>query len=125
MDDAAQSDRFLTGQYELRIARPGTYTSDVAVDDQFAGLMFDSAATNNLFTHSKTPNEAALFRKATREMDEDRRRELFAQMHVESMKNALVIPLSYTPNRAAVSTDVHDFNYLVSGWWRLDTVWKG
>jgi hypothetical protein len=36
-----------------------------------------------------------------------------------------VIPIVYTPNRAAVTSNVHNFNYLLGGLWRLDSVWLG
>lgn len=122
-DAATVSDNFLTGKYELNLVRPGSFTSDVPVDDQFAELMFNSPATNNLFTFSSVPKARELARRAVVETDRQKRRELFAQMHVASMEELPTLPLVYTPNRAAVADEVRDFNYMLTGYWRLESVW--
>jgi peptide/nickel transport system substrate-binding protein len=123
VDDATRGDAYSSGDYELTMARPGEFTTDVPVDDQFATLWFNSPAINNLFSYYDNPVTAKLAKQAISEIDEDRRAELFAQMHIESMKNPPVIPIAYTPNRAAVRNNVHNFNYLLPGFWRLDSVW--
>lgn len=123
LDDATHTEGLTSGNYELTLDQPGDFTTDVPVDDQFAKLLFDSPAISNLFTFSKLPEVARLTRQATVELDEERRADLFERMHAESMENAPVIPLVYTPNRAAVGNNVHDFNYLLLAFWRLESVW--
>jgi peptide/nickel transport system substrate-binding protein len=122
---AAGTDPFTTGEYEVLLGRPGDFISDVPVDDQFAGLLFASPETHNLFSWYENPVPEKLARQAVVELDEDKRRQLFEQLHVESMKKPSVIPLVYTPNRAAVANNVHAFNYLLNGWWLLDSVVGG
>jgi peptide/nickel transport system substrate-binding protein len=124
IDDATRSERFQAGDYEMSITPPGRFTSDVPIDDQFAVLLFNSPAINNLFTFYKNPEVGKLVREATRETDEDRRAELFEEVHVKAMENPPFVPIAYTPNRAAVRNEVHAFNYLLNGWWRLESVWK-
>lgn len=125
VDDATFGDAYVSGGYELTLFAPGSFPSNVPVDDQFAQLVFDSPGTNNLFTWSENPAAAKLARQAVASPDEAQRVELFRQLHVLSMQHVPVIPLVYTPNRAAVANRVHNFNYLLGGLWRLDSVWIG
>jgi peptide/nickel transport system substrate-binding protein len=115
------NDEFTTGKYELELFQE--FTTDVPVDDQFAQLVFASPETNNLFTWYRNPTTERLAKEALVETDEDERAGLFAQMHVEAMKNPPVVPLVYTPDLAAVRANVHDFNYMLNSWWVLDSVW--
>jgi peptide/nickel transport system substrate-binding protein len=124
-DDALVGQNYSSGKSEMTVFAPGGFTSDVPVDDEFASLMFDSPATHDLYTWYRNPVTQKLASEAVTEMNETKRRNLFQQLHIESMKNPPVIPMVYTPNRAAVRNDVHNFNYLLAGFWRLDQVWKG
>ncbi|WP_283139378.1 ABC transporter substrate-binding protein [Rhizohabitans arisaemae] len=122
--DSATFSEFTRGNYEIRIQQPGQSTSDVPIDDQFTTLYFNSPAIDNLFTFFKDDTLADLTHKAVRTVDEQQRADLFKQIHIRSMELLPRIPIAYTPNRAAVSAKVGDFNYLLNGWWRLDRVWK-
>ncbi|ADB53497.1 ABC transporter substrate-binding protein [Conexibacter woesei] len=122
-DAATVAEKFYGGRYELNLVRPGAFTSDVPVDDQFAELQFNSPATGNLFTFSRPAQARDYARRAVVETDQQKRRELFAQMHVASMEELPTLPLVYTPNRAAVANEVRDFNYMLTGYWRLESAW--
>ena len=120
----AGTDTFSTGEYDVLLFQPGTFTSDVPVEDEFAQLLFDFPAINNLFTFSKTPPELlALVRKALHETDESARVEDFTKIQQMSMANPLFVPINYTPNRIAVANNVHDFNLPLTAIFRLETVW--
>jgi peptide/nickel transport system substrate-binding protein len=124
VDDAVRSERYQSGDYELTLSRPGEFTTDVPVDDEFAQLMFDSPETHNLFTWYRNPKTKQLSEEAGVELDEQRRAQLFEEMHVESMLDPPVVPIVYTPNRAAVQSSVHDLVYMLGGFWRLEDTWK-
>jgi peptide/nickel transport system substrate-binding protein len=125
VDAATQGTDFASGTYEMTLFTPGSFTSDVAVDDEFATLLFDSPATHNLYTWYHNPALAALVEKAVTATNETQRVELFKEMHIDSMKDPSVVPLVYTPNRAAVADNVHNFSYMLGGLWPLDSVWIG
>ena len=125
VDGATQGDDFGSGHYEALLIAPGAVTSDVPVDDEFAQLVFDSPSTHNLYTFSHDPTLARLVQQAVVEPNESKRVVLFREMHIRSMQDVPVIPMVYTPNRAAVASNVHNFNYLLGGLWRLETVWLG
>ncbi|WP_169747842.1 ABC transporter substrate-binding protein [Pseudonocardia acaciae] len=125
MDNATLGARWEAGDHDLTIFTPGAFSTDIPVDDEFATLMFDSPATDNLHTYLDNPTAAALTRRATTTLDEAERKRLFDRLQVVTIDNPPVIPLVYTPNRAAVGNRVHGFNYLMAGsYWRLDEVWK-
>jgi peptide/nickel transport system substrate-binding protein len=125
LDDAAHSDDWAGGKYQLTLFPPGPFTTDIPVEDEFAALLFDSPALNNFYTWYKNPAVTSLVQQALTTTDEAKRAALFQQMHVKSMEDPPVVPLTYTPGRAAVSTKVHAFNYLTGGLFRLETVWMG
>jgi peptide/nickel transport system substrate-binding protein len=125
VDAATQGTDFTSGTYEMTLFAPGSFTSDVAVDDEFATLLFNSPATHNLYTWYRNPTVAALAQRAVTATSETQRVALFKQMHVDSMKDPPVVPLVYTPNRAAVGNNVHNFSYMLGGLWPLDSVWIG
>ncbi len=123
VDGATQGDEFGSGKYQITLIAPGAVTSDVPVDDEFAQLVLNSPSTHNLYTWSRDPEVSRLVSEAIVEPSETKRVELFKQIHIKSMEHAPVIPLVYTPNRAAVSNSVHNFSYLLGGLWPLDRVW--
>jgi peptide/nickel transport system substrate-binding protein len=125
LNNATLGAKWSEGDAELTVFTPGSFATDVPVDDEFTSLLFNSPATNNLFTFLKNPEAAKLTKEATSTLDEGKREELFHQLQDVTIKNPPVIPLVYTPNRAGVRTNVHGFNYIMAGsYWRLDGVWK-
>jgi peptide/nickel transport system substrate-binding protein len=124
MEVTALGEDVQEGNYELVMNRPGSFTSDVPVPDEFASLLFNDPASNNLFTYYQNPKTEQLAAEAVVTQDEAKRKQLFEELQVEAMQDPNDIPLIYTPNRAAVADDVHAFNYLLIGFWRLESVWK-
>src|SRR6201999_1872321 len=51
MEVTALGEDFQEGKYELVMNRPGSFTSDVPVPDEFASLLFNDPASNNLFSY--------------------------------------------------------------------------
>jgi peptide/nickel transport system substrate-binding protein len=126
LSNATAATKWQSGDGDLNLFTPGAFSSDVPVDDEFTALLFNSPATNNLFTYLKNPEAQRLTEEASTTLDEDKRTERFHRLQVVTIEDPPVIPLVYTPNRAAVRNDVHGFNYLMAGaYWRLDSVWKG
>jgi peptide/nickel transport system substrate-binding protein len=124
LDAATQGDLFSSGEYEAILHEPGVFTSDVPVDDQFAQLLFDYPAINNLFSFYDSPPELkTLVRQALRENDEDRRVEEFTEIHRLSMADPMFVPLTYTPNRVGVANNVHNFSVPLTAIFRLEPVW--
>jgi peptide/nickel transport system substrate-binding protein len=123
LDDATSGDAFGAGEYELMLFPPGPFTTDIPVEDEFAALLFDFPAINNFFTWYENEEVTALVQQALVETDEAKRAELWHEVHVKSMADPMNVPLTYTPGRAAVANNVHDFNYLMGGLFRLETVW--
>jgi peptide/nickel transport system substrate-binding protein len=126
LDDATLGDEWFQGKADVTIHTPGAFATDVPVEDEFAALLFDSPVTNNLYTFARDPEAQRLTKQALVSLDEDERSRLFSELQRESLQNLPVIPMIYTPNRAAVRKNVHGFNYLMAGsMWRLERVWKG
>jgi peptide/nickel transport system substrate-binding protein len=126
IDEATHWEVVTGGDYELAVFPPGTWTSDLPIEDEFAEWQFtDNIPLDYLFTWYDNPEVAELTREALTSTSESERSEFFTQMHVAAMEDPELIPLTYTPNRAAVSETVHDFPYLFNGVFRLDTVWIG
>jgi peptide/nickel transport system substrate-binding protein len=126
LDGGTLSTNWSKGDSELTLFTPGSFSTDVPVDDEFTTLLFNSPETNNLYTFLKDPAAAKLTAKATSELSTADRARDFAQLQAMTMQDPPVVPLVYTPNRAAVRNDVHNFNYILAGsYWWLDTVWKG
>jgi peptide/nickel transport system substrate-binding protein len=126
LDDATLQTAWAEGKHDITLHTPGSFATDVPVEDEFALLLFDSPATNNLFTFVRDPTSQRLTREATTTLDEAERTRLFSELQRASLEALPVIPLTYTPNRAAVGRDVDGFNYLMAGsYWRLEYVSKG
>lgn len=111
------------GNWDLNLFLPAEYSSDVPVDDQFASLQFDSPPLHNLFSYYENPTAAKLAREATTELDESVRAQKFHELQVVSMADPQLIPLVYAPRRIGVRSNVRDLNYMLVGWWRLESVW--
>ncbi len=125
LDNTTLGTRWAAGNHDMTLYTPGAFSTDVPVDDEFTTLLFNSPATNNLYTFLRDPEARKLTQQATTTMDEAKRRALFHQLQLVSIRDPPVIPLVYTPNRAAVANDVHNLNYMMAGsYWRLDGVWK-
>jgi peptide/nickel transport system substrate-binding protein len=124
VDGATQGTDYGGGKYDVTLITPGAVTADVPADDEFANFLFNSPNTNNLYTFSHQPALAAIVKQATTTTDEAERARLFEELQAESIKDPSVVPMVYTPNRAAVANDVHNFSYMLGGLWPLDSVWK-
>lgn len=125
LDDATLQTAWSEGKHDITLHTPGSFSTDVPVEDEFASLLFDSPATDNLYTFVRDPTTERLTREALSTLDEGERRRLFSELQRASLETLPVIPLTYTPNRAAVGKDVDGFNYLMAGsYWRLEDVSK-
>ncbi|HET6447580.1 MAG TPA: ABC transporter substrate-binding protein [Conexibacter sp.] len=112
-----------TGNWDLNLFLPAEYSSDVPVDDQFASLQFDSPELHNLFSYYENPTAARLAREATSELDESVRAQKFHDLQDVAMQDPQLIPLVYAPRRIGVRSNVRDLDYMLVGWWRLESVW--
>ncbi len=62
--------------------------------------------------------------EAATSLDERRRAQLFAQLQEIGMRDLPYVPIVFTKTSTAVRDDVQNFNTLMTGWWRLEQVWK-
>lgn len=124
-EDATRRDEWYKGKYDLMLPPIGTFTSDIPVDDGMAQLWFASPAIKNLFTGYRNKHIEDLTNEALVSLDDEKRRQLFEEIHVKSMEDPPAIPLVYPPNTAAVSKRVHGFSYMLLSTYPLDSVWVG
>jgi peptide/nickel transport system substrate-binding protein len=116
--------RWAAGQYQSTLLIPDADTSDLPVDDEYAHGLFDNyAADRNLYSYYQNPVAQRLAVAGLTAVDEGARRAAFDKLQEVTMAAAPSIPLVWAPFRAAVSTRVHGFSYVLVGWYPLQKVW--
>jgi peptide/nickel transport system substrate-binding protein len=118
-----QSD-WAEGHYQSTLLIPDEDTSDLPVDDEYAHGLFDNyAADRNLYSYFQDPAAQRLAVAGLTASNEAARRAAFYRLQEVTMADAPSIPLVWAPYRIAVRGDVHDFNYVLTGWFPLQEVW--
>jgi len=121
VDFATLYANLFSGSFDLWAAQPTAASSDVPIDDELA-ISFLGPTYHTFFSYYNNPALAAKIADATTNPSEARRRVLFGQIQRMAMADPPFIPLVFTPGRAAVSSEVHGFDYVTTNWFRLDQV---
>jgi len=115
----------VAGQDMAYLYQPDANTSDIPVPDEFAFFLYASqAADQNLYSNYVNPEAEKLTKEATSTFDETKRAELFAKLQQVTLTNPPSVPIVFAPYRTAVGNNVENFNYLLTGFFYLDQVWK-
>jgi peptide/nickel transport system substrate-binding protein len=116
--------RILGSQYEAVLPIPDGATSDIPNPDEWANLLFNSNDTigHNNFTWYANKAIARLSMQAIHTTDAAEQERLFAKLQQASLDDPLTVPLVFMPYRSAARSNVHGFQYVPTGWWRLEQV---
>ena len=110
--------------YQALVTLPDAVGSDVPVLDEFATLDFNSSSSlHNLFSDYVNPAAAKLTDEAIHSTNPSTQTKLFNQLQVMTMADPESVPILFPPQIGAVRSNVHGFNYVLLGWWRLEQVW--
>jgi len=126
LDFGTLQTRRVAGQYMAELYLPDANTSDIPVPDEFAYFLYASqAADQNLYSNYVNPEAKRLTEEATSTFDEAKRTKLFAELQQNTLSNPPSVPIVFAPFRTAIRTDIHGFNYLLTGFFYFNEVWKG
>ncbi len=118
--------RWAEGHYQGTLLIPDEDTSDLPVDDEYAHGLFDNyAADKNLYSYYQNAQAQKLAVEALTANSESTRSAAFHELQEVSMAGVPSVPLVWAPYRTAVRSNVHAFNYVLTGWFPLQEVWVG
>jgi peptide/nickel transport system substrate-binding protein len=109
-------------QHQAYMTLPDIYTSDLPIPDEFANILFNAPGTRNAWTWHNDPVATRLTDRAIHATNESQQAELFAQLQQRTMDDPSSVPLIFPPYRAAARSNVKGFQYVQTGWWRLEQV---
>jgi peptide/nickel transport system substrate-binding protein len=115
-------------EYQAFMTLPDIYTSDLPIPDEFANLLFHTfsdPAQRNAWTWYDNRDAARLAEQAIHATNEADQAKLFAQLQQVTLEDPSSVPLIFPPYRAAARSNVHGFQYVQTGWWRLEQVSLG
>jgi peptide/nickel transport system substrate-binding protein len=110
------------GAYDALLFTPTTDSYDVPAEDEFVNNL---ARKGYPFTYFGTTPVPALSKTFTAASTPSARLAAFAKLQRAYLEDPHALPLVFTPARAAVSANIHNFDFVSTNWWRLDRVWKG
>ncbi|HKG04049.1 MAG TPA: ABC transporter substrate-binding protein [Conexibacter sp.] len=109
--------------YEAFMLPPDVYTSDLPILDQFAQFLFnDPDVLHNAWTWYDNEEAARLTEQAVHASDEAEQTRLYGELQQVTLDDPPSVPLVFPPFRAAARSDVKGFQYVQTGWWRLEQV---
>jgi peptide/nickel transport system substrate-binding protein len=111
-------------QHQAYIPPPDQFTSDLPVLDQFANLLYADldSPLHNVWTWYDNPEAAALASEAVHARDEAEQTRLFAELQRVTMEDPPAVSLVYPQYRSASRENVKGFQFVQTGWWRLEQV---
>jgi peptide/nickel transport system substrate-binding protein len=125
LDFGTLQTRRVAGEDMSYLYPPDANTSDIPVPDEFAYFLYASqSADQNLYSNYVNPEAEKLTKEATSTFDETKRAELFARLQQVTLANPPSVPIVFAPYRTAVRSKVQGFNYLLTGFFYFDQVWK-
>ena len=104
-------------QFQAAILAPDSFTSDVPISDEFAQFFFVTRLSNQY-----TPTLARLADAAIHAPDEAEQSRRFAELQRAAMEDASAVPLIFPTYRSATRSNVHGYQYTLTGDWRLEQV---
>jgi peptide/nickel transport system substrate-binding protein len=122
-DAATAINHVFQGDYETSLLPPSTWSEDIPSEDEFATNLATSFGEQVFGYHDA--NFTRLVERASSSRSEKQRSALFAQAQQVLLDDPPMIPIVFTPARAAFRKHVHGFAYTPTNWWTLDSVWLG
>jgi peptide/nickel transport system substrate-binding protein len=116
--------RVFASQYQAYMVLPDVFTSDLPIQDEFAKSLYANYDSDfhNGFTWYNNKEAARLATQAINASDESEQAELFAKLQQVGMDDPPAVSLIFPPYRAAARNNVHGYQYVQTGWWRLEQV---
>jgi peptide/nickel transport system substrate-binding protein len=109
------------GDYEIS---DDYWTEDIPdPDERISWFLNPSAGGNDYFTYYDNPHMESLVQRATREFNEDKRAQIYAQIQALHAHDLPQIPLYYSPYAYAHSDKVHGFSVYPLGNSHMEDVW--
>ncbi len=111
------------GDYDLSFITKET--SDIPVEDELhEGVFARASGLDGGFTgyHDQTADD--LVTRAASSLDEAERQRLFTELQRIGLRDLPFLPVAFVRSVTAVRDDVENFHTLLTGWWRLEQVWK-
>lgn len=110
-------------EYEAFMLPPDVYTSDLPILDQFAQFLFnDYEGLRNAWTFYNNKEAAQLTEQAVHAPDEAEQARLYRELQQVTLDDPSSVPLVYPPFRPAARSNVKGFQFVQTGWWRLEQV---
>ena len=119
--------RVQASQHQAYITLPDIYTSDLPIQDEFAKLLYDSLGTplHNGWTYYDNKQSVRLVQQALKATDEGEQANLYAELQRVTMEDPPAVSFVFPPYRAGYRSNVKGFQYVQTGWWRLEQVSLG
>ena len=110
--------------YQAFMLLPDIATSDLPIQDEFAKLLYDSYDTpqRNGWTWYHNKEALRLAHEAIHATDEGEQARKYAELQRVAMEDPPAVPLIFPPYRSAARSNVKGFQYVQTGWWRLEQV---
>jgi peptide/nickel transport system substrate-binding protein len=117
-------ERAANGDTEASMFLPDILTSDIPIPDEFAQGLFNTLNEpfHNGWTWYDNPTAAKLADEATHAPDEATQEQLFQELQRVTMEDPPSVPLIFPQYRPAFRSNVHGYQYVQTGWWRLEQV---
>jgi peptide/nickel transport system substrate-binding protein len=101
-------------------------SSDTLSSGENDAIFLDySEGFNSFFTNYKSAAAANLVNEIVGTLDQARQTQLYSQLQTLGMQDTPSIALFFTYACTGISTNVHGFATVPTGWWNLDEVWLG
>jgi len=86
--------------------------------------LYDSLGTplGNGWTSYDNKDSVRLVHEALKATDEAQQADLYAQLQRVTLEDPPAVPLIFPPYRAGYRSNVKGFQYVQTGWWRLEQV---
>jgi peptide/nickel transport system substrate-binding protein len=111
-------------EYEAYMTLPDIYTSDLPIPDEFAGILFLTTDTpsRNGWTWYNNPEAERIAQQAIHAKDAAEQPALWKQLQEVTLEDPSAVPLIFPPYRAGYRSNVKGYQYVQTGWWRLEQV---
>lgn len=122
VENDTQAQQVQNGDYQFAQAY---MTSDIMDPSELVGYAAQSdGGSNAAYSNYKNPKVDALARQGLTEADEVKRRAIYKQLQELVFADAAMLWLYWTPAVTALRSNVHGFQVLPTGNYRLEDVWK-
>jgi peptide/nickel transport system substrate-binding protein len=120
-DAATAVNHVFQGDYVTSLLPPSTWSSDIPSEDEFAVNLTSDLGEQMAGYHD--PALTRLVDRISSTKSEQFRVRTYPQVQRALLENPPFAPIVFVPVRAAMRKNVHGFDYTMTNWWALDSVW--